>query len=61
MVIGFWGYPNPEIVKKTKQEYPNAEWIDLDIDFGYQDKNILPDSYCKIVKNIIKVVRFLKN
>ena len=53
MVIGFWGYPNPEIVKKTKQEYPNAEWIDLDIDFGYQDKNILPDSYCKIVKNII--------
>ena len=53
MTIGFWGYPNPEIVKKTKEEYPNAEWIDLDIDFGYQDKNILPDSYCKIVKNII--------
>ena len=53
MTIGFWGYPNPKIVKKTKEEYPNAEWIDLDIDFGYQDKNILPDSYCKIVKNII--------
>lgn len=53
MTIGFWGYPNPKIVEKTKEEYPNAEWIDLDIDFGYQDKNILPDSYCKIVKNII--------
>ena len=53
MTIGFWGYPNPKIVKKTKEEYPNAEWIDLDIDFGYQDKNILPESYCKIVKNII--------
>ncbi len=53
MTIGFWGYPNPKIVEKTKKEYPNAEWIDLDIDFGYQDKNILPDSYCKIVKNII--------
>lgn len=53
MIIGFWGYPNPKIVEKTKKEYPNAEWIDLDIDFGYQDKNILPDSYCKIVKNII--------
>lgn len=53
MTIGFWGYPNPKIVENTKKEYPNAEWIDLDIDFGYQDKNILPDSYCKIVKNII--------
>lgn len=53
MIIGFWGYPNPKIVENTKKEYPNAEWIDLDIDFGYQDKNILPDSYCKIVKNII--------
>lgn len=53
MTIGFWGYPNPKIVEKIKKEYPNAEWIDLDIDFGYQDKNILPDSYCKIVKNII--------
>ena len=53
MTVGFWGYPNPKIVEKTKKEYPNAEWIDLDIDFGYQDKNILPDSYCKIVKNII--------
>lgn len=53
MIVGFWGYPNPKIVEKTKLEYPNAKWIDLDIDFNYQDKNILPDSYCKIVKNII--------
>lgn len=53
MLIGFWGYPNPEIVKRTKIEYPNAEWVDMDIDFGYQDRNILPDSYCKIIKNII--------
>lgn len=53
MVIGFWGYPNPKIVEDTKKEYPNAEWIDLDIDFNYPDKNILPESYCKIIKNII--------
>ena len=51
--IGFWGYPDPKIIKKNKEKYPNAEWIDLDIDFGYPDKNILPESYCKIIKNII--------
>ena len=51
--IGFWGYPEPEVVKNTKKEYPNAEWVDLDIDFGYPDRNILPESYCKIIKNII--------
>lgn len=51
--IGFWGYPAPDIIEKTKKEYPNAEWIDLDIDFGYPDLNLLPESYCKIIKNII--------
>lgn len=51
--IGFWGYPDPEVTKQIKKDYPNAEWIDLDIDFGVQDKNILPESYCKIIKNII--------
>ena len=51
--IGFWGYPDPQVVENIKIEYPNAEWIDLYIDFGYPDKNILPESYCKIIKNII--------
>ena len=51
--IGFWGYPDPQITEETKKEYPNAEWIDLDIDFGYPDLNLLPESYCKIIKNII--------
>ena len=52
-IIGFWGYPNPKLIEQTKNEYPNTEWIDLDIDFQYPDKNILPESYCKIIKNII--------
>lgn len=52
-VIGFWGYPNPQVVKETKKEYPNAEWVDLDIDFDYPDYKILPESYCKIIKNVI--------
>lgn len=52
-IIGFWGYPNPELVKKIKSEYPNSPWVDLDIDFGNPDYEILPKSYCKIVKNIV--------
>ena len=52
-VIGFWGYPPPELIKKIKQGNPSAKWVYLDIDLGAEDKRILPDSYCKIVKNII--------
>ena len=59
--IGFWGYPNPEIVKEIKTEYPNLEWIDLDISIGAPQTSILPDNYCKIIKNIIDNSLFLKN
>ena len=58
--IGFWGYPRPDVIEETKLKYPNAEWIDLDIDFGYPKTNILPESYCKIIKNIIDNTMFLK-
>lgn len=58
--IAFWGYPNPELINQTKQEYPNAKWVDVDIDFNYDDKKILPDSYCKIIKNIINNTITLK-
>lgn len=51
--IGFWGYPDPNVISQIKSDYPNYEWIDLDIDFDAPDKNILPESYCKIIKNII--------
>ena len=51
--IGFWGYPDPEIVEEVKSDFPNADWVDLDLDFGYSDRNILPESYCKIIKNIV--------
>ena len=53
--IGFWGYPPPEVINKVKQEYPNAQWFDLDFDFSNRvpDSNILPESYCKIIKQII--------
>lgn len=58
MKIGFWGYPNPEIVKALEKQ--NPEWIDLDIDFNYPETNILPDAYCKIIKNIIDNAMYLK-
>ena len=58
--IGFWGYPNPKIINDTKSKYPNAEWIDLDIDFGNPKTNILPESYCKIIRNIIDNTMFIK-
>ncbi len=53
--IGFWGYPHPEVIKKIKKQYPNAQWFDLDFDFSsyVPDSNILPESYCKIIKQII--------
>lgn len=53
--IGFWGYPNPKVIERIKKEYPDAEWFDLDFDLSdcVPDANILPESYCKIIKQII--------
>ena len=58
--IGFWGYPEPDIINKTKAKYPSAKWIDLDIDFSYPKTNILPESYCKIIRNIIDNTMYIK-
>ncbi len=58
--IGFWGYPTPSKIQELKQKYPNAEWIDLDIDFEYPKTNLLPESYCKIIKNIIDNTFYIK-
>ena len=58
--IGFWGYPNPKVINEVISKYPHAEWIDLDIDFSYPKTNILPSAYCKIIRNIIDNVIYLK-
>ena len=52
-IIGFWGYLPPEKVQEYKTKYPNHKWLDLDIYHGAPTQNILPDSNCKIMKNII--------
>jgi len=60
-IIGFWGYPDPKLILKLKNDFPNKKWIDLDMDFNYPDTNILPDAYCKIIKNIINNSIYLKS
>lgn len=59
-IIGFWGYPEPDLIKKYKMSYPDAKWVDLDVDFDYPQSAILPDSYCKIVKNIMDNALYLR-
>lgn len=60
MKIGFWGYPDPQVIKRIKNQYTNSEWIDLDIDFGYPAVNVLPEAYCKIIRNIVNNTFYLK-
>ena len=61
--IGFWGYPHPKVIERIKKEYPNAQWFDLDFDFADKvpDANILPESYCKIIKQIINNSIYFKD
>ncbi|MBP3847245.1 hypothetical protein J6I39_05805 [bacterium] len=61
--IGFWGYPPPDVIQRIKNEYPKAQWFDLDFDFSDKvpDANILPESYCKIIKQIINNSLYFKN
>ena len=60
-IIGFWGYPHPELIKKYKLMYPAAQWIDLDLDYGFEKQDILPESYCAIIKNIINAAFHYKD
>ena len=60
-IIAFWGYPEKSLIKKTKNEYPNAKWVDLDIDIKAPDLKLLPENYCVIIKNIYNNALFLKD
>ena len=52
-IIGFYGYPDPEIFHKILNENKDCEIVDLDIDYNAPDAGILPEAYCVIIKNII--------
>ncbi len=52
-LTGIWGCPDPEVLKEIKIKYPENRIIDLDINYNVPSSGILPDAYCKIMKNII--------
>lgn len=59
-IIAFWGYPHPLLIKRTKEEYKSAVWLDLDVDFNIPQTSILPANYCSIIKNIFNNAFFYK-
>lgn len=52
-LIAFWGYPHPDEINKAKIDYPNHEFIDLDVGIDSPLSGILPEAYCKIIHNIL--------
>lgn len=59
-IIAFWGCPRKELILKVKNEYKDALWVDLDIDYNYPKLSIVPDAYCVIIKNILNNAFYLK-
>jgi len=51
--IGMWGYPDPEVFLQIRKKYPHHEIIDLDVNYGMPDSGVLPDAYCRIIRNIV--------
>lgn len=52
-IIGFYGYPDPQIFQQIIEQNKDCEIIDLDVDYNAPDAGILPEAYCVIIKNII--------
>lgn len=60
-VIGFCGYPNPIVINELKNKYKNAKWVDLDVELSFvRDYKVLPQVYCKIIKNIVNNAIYYK-
>lgn len=51
--IGIWGYPDPAVLNKIISSHPGHSIIDLDINYNKPATEILPDTSCKIIKNIV--------
>ena len=60
-IIAFWGYPRIELIEKAKKDYPEANWVDLDINYNYPDLKFIPDNYCVVIKNIYNNALYLKD
>ena len=60
-IIGYYGCPRKELIGEIRGNFPDCECVDLDIDYNYPDSGILPNAYCKIIRNIIDNSIHLKN
>lgn len=60
-LIGMWGYPDPDKFLEIRKKYPNNAVIDLDININAPSSGVLPDAYCRIIKNIVDNALFLKD
>jgi len=60
-IIGLWGYPDPQVFHAVTAKYPEYEIIDLDVNYSMPSSGILPEAYCRIIKNIIDNAAALKN
>lgn len=60
-ILAVWGYPDPEILNKTVNQYPDHLIVDLDIYYGAPENMVLPENYCRIITNIIDNALLLKN
>ncbi len=58
--IGFYGCPPKDLFQQYKQKL-NLDFVDLDEDLGSEDSKILPQAYCRIIKNIIDNAIALRN
>jgi len=59
--IGIWGYPDPKVLLSVRKSYPELEVIDLDVDYQSPESAVIPESYCRIMRNIIDNALFLRD
>lgn len=52
-IIGIWGYPDPNVLKSVRSKYPDNIIVDLDINYNNVNTGILPEAYCRIIRNIV--------
>ena len=52
-VIGYYGAPSKQELIKASRKFPLAPFFDLDIYYDAPMTDLLPDSYCHIIRNCI--------
>lgn len=60
-LIGIWGYPEPKALKDAIKQYPDNELVDLDINTDAPSSGVLPEAYCRIMRNIVDNATALRN